>query len=120
MDVADVHGVCVFSNVRGGFRVSVQTRSSDDALASYFWICAKFFGISEEQTRRAVANTNARYGATRPAERGFYFHPVPSIRGSRTVSPRRRSRRDGNPRLSCRARRTTRGRIRREIQIRTP
>ncbi len=29
-------------------------------LASYFWICAKFFGISEEQTRRAVANTNAR------------------------------------------------------------
>ena len=42
-------------------------------LASYFWICAKFFGISEEQTRRAVANTNARYGGDAPGGTRILF-----------------------------------------------
>ena len=42
-------------------------------LASYFWICAKFFGISEEQTRRAVASTNARYGGDAPGGTRILF-----------------------------------------------
>lgn len=42
-------------------------------LASYFWICAKFFGISEEQTRRAVDSTNARYGGITPGGTRILF-----------------------------------------------
>ena len=73
MDVADVHGVCVFSNVRGGFECPFKLDPPTMPLASYFWICAKFFGISEEQTRRAVANTNARYGGDAPGGTRILF-----------------------------------------------